>query len=160
MLIGGHGAVSDLIAPVLLTVIDEAAPDKLAAMGLQGAGEHIRTLGVVTAIGEGAGPMLTVCLDEEASQIGDGRINHLALLIPPGLHALIQRIGGVDAMAHGLRVVNGDHQLHTEGAEDRCDFGQLWQPILNEPVRGVADIDVVDAQHVQAHGGHQAGEAA
>ena len=63
-------------------------------------------------------------------------------------------------MAHGLGIVDGDHQLHAEGAEDGGDLCQLGQPVLDQAMRRVAHVDIVDAQHIQAHRGHHAGQQA
>ena len=113
---------------------------------------------MVPAVGEGAGPAFAVRLHQETGQVGNRGVHPCGSLLPPFPHGGIQRIGGGNAVAHGLGIVHGNHQPHAEGAEDPGQGGQVRQLVLQQQLGGIMHVDVVDAQHVQPGGGEQPSE--
>ena len=152
MLICCLRTVGLFIAPVLLTVVDETAPDQHSAERFERPRQHVSAFRVVAPVGERPRTMFAVRLDEEARQIGNRGVHHFRLMLPPRLHAFIQRISRRDAVAHRLRIVDGNHQPHAERAENRRELRQIRQIVLNQQLRRVVHVDVVDAQHVQPDG--------
>ena len=68
-------AVGGPVAPVLVVVVDERAPEHGAAERAQRPGQQVRAVGVVAAVRERARLPLGVGLDDEAAEVGDGRVD-------------------------------------------------------------------------------------
>ncbi len=152
---GSLRAVGGVVAPVLGAVVHEGPPHQHAAVGRDGPGQHVRALSVAAAVGERAGAMLAVRLHQEARQVGHGCPDRVRPRAPPGRHAFVQRVGGGQTPHKRLGEADRDHQPHAVGPEGVRQPRQAGQLILDQTFRAVLHVDIVDAQHVDAHRGHK-----
>ena len=158
MVVGGLRPVGFGIPPVLAAVIDKAAPDDHPAEGAHRLRQHIGAFRVVPAVGERPGTAFAVRLDQETGQIGNRLPDPGRGFRPPGLHPGVQWVRGRDAVAHGLGIIHGDHQPDAEGTDNFRQPGQVGQVVLQQQLAREMNIDIIDTQHIQADGGHQAGD--
>ena len=158
--IGGFRTVCHRIAPVLLTVVDEGAPDDDAAERFDCPGQHIGAVCVGSAVCEGAGTMLTVRFDDKAGQIRNGLPDHGSALFPEILDLSVERVGGGQPMAQRKRKITGQHKADAKGAEEGCERGDIRKKVFHEALCIFHHIDIVDAQGIDPAGGEQTRQCA
>ena len=83
VVVAGAGAVDGGIAPVLLAVIDEAAPEQFLIKRLDRTGDDVGAFGLRTAIDKRAGEAFAVRLDDETDDVRDVCVEFGDLLMPP-----------------------------------------------------------------------------
>ena len=95
----GEEFLHGLVRPVgALGVIYEGAPHDDAAVGLQGLGEHVGSVGMGAAIVQRAGLSFGIGLHQEAAEVGDGRIDLIGLGFPPRPDGGIQGVAAPQAV--------------------------------------------------------------
>ena len=155
VVVGGAAAVVLRIVPIHVVVVDEAAVEEQAAVGLQGARHHVGGVGVGAAVGGGADAAFGIGLEHEAGEIGDGGVERVDAGLPPGGDVGIERIEGVEAAdGFGAAEIDGEGDAHAPGAEGLGDARDLRDEIGGEHA-GVG-VDVVDGAGVDAERGEQA----
>ena len=102
----------------MVGTIDEAAPHNDAAMRLQGTRQHVGTVGMRAVVVARTGLSLAVGLDEKASEVGYQPVYLVGLLLPPGSHIGIQRVGRLSVtQGHGRSEVNREVGLDAVRAQ-------------------------------------------
>ena len=87
---------------LVLVAIDEATPHHYAAVGLQGIGKHVGTVGVTTVVVARTRLPFRVGLHEEAAEVRYHSIDLFCLRLPPFLNLRVERVGGLQvAENHG-----------------------------------------------------------
>ena len=84
-------------------------------------------------------------LYQEACQVRHGIPDPFGCFRPPGLHPLVQRIGGVQALLHGLGKINAQHELYAKGPQQPGEPAHLRQEIVQQMLGGRMHVHVVDA---------------
>src|ERR1051325_813502 len=79
---------------VNIFVINERAPDDVAAVRRERVGQHVGSLGMRAAVRFRSGLSLGVCFDEKPAEIGNEFVNLVGLCFPPISDFLIERISG------------------------------------------------------------------
>ena len=95
IIVAGTCAIRFRVTPVLAAVVHETAPDDASAVGLHRAGEHVRSVRMVTAVGERAGTAFAVGLYQKASKLRNRGVDLCHLLFPPVYYARIERVGNL-----------------------------------------------------------------
>ena len=90
--VGALGAVR-----IDILVVDERAPDDVAAVRRDRVGQAVRALGVIAAVVFRSGLSFGVGLDEETAEIRNQLVDFVRLGLPPGDDAGVERIGGLQA---------------------------------------------------------------
>ena len=159
VVVGCLGTVGLPVPPVLAAVIDKAAPDDPAAVGCHGIGQHVGTVGMGAAVGEGAGTALGIGLHQEAAEARQVLPDLLCLLNPPLLHAFVAGIAqGQAAQLHGSGEVDGEVQIDAVMGENLLHPAQFFIiAVGNQPGGGLDHVHIVDDHGVDAHRGSQAG---
>ncbi len=83
VIIAGTGAIRLVVSPVLRAVIDKAAPDDNAAVGLYNIRQHIGAVRLGSSIGKGSGTSLGIRLHKETAKIRNPTEDLLHLILPP-----------------------------------------------------------------------------
>src|SRR5256885_5878464 len=91
IVVGSFGAVVLGIAPVEMMVVDESAIKHDAVMRLEGAGDDVGGVAGRAAIDGRAEAAFGIGFDDEAAEVGNGRVNSVGFLAPPIRHAGIER---------------------------------------------------------------------
>ena len=63
-------------------------------MRLQGISQHVGTLGMCAVVIARTRLAFAVGLHQETAKVGNEPIDFVGLLLPPGSHAAVERIGG------------------------------------------------------------------
>src|SRR5690606_29495915 len=94
------------VAPVLLAVVYEAAPNDEAAERAQRFPEHVGPFGMISSIREGTGPVFGIGFDEKSAEIRNESVDVRHPLAPPLPDGGIEGIGsGQSANFHWTGVV-------------------------------------------------------
>ena len=90
--VSGPGAVVLGIAPIEMMVVHERAIHDDATVRLQSASNNVRGVRRGAPVTGWAGTAFGIGFDKEPREVRNQAINLISLLLPPGLHARIERI--------------------------------------------------------------------
>ena len=132
--------------------IDEATPDDGAAVRLQCVSQHIRTFGVGAVVVARTGLSLAVGLHQEATEVGDERVDVLGLALPPLAHASVLRVcRACLAERHGCGEIDGEVDADAVGAQQVGNLPHLVQILWGQHLWRC--VHVVQHRAVDADGG-------
>ena len=155
VVVAGAGAIGFEIVPVEVVVVDEAAVEDDAAVGLEGAGYDVGGLGWGAAVLRGAGAAFAVGLDDEAGEVGDRLVE-----VVDGRCHQAGRWGRGDRRSEGRRRPAGSRgrrrgRCARPRDERRRRCGRTRGSSRGEGAE--VGVDVVDGDAVDADGGEEAG---
>ena len=132
--------------------IDEGAPHHDAAVGADGLSQHVGAVGMGAAIILRACLALGIGLHQKASEVGDGSIYLVGLVLPPLTDLGVERIAALQA-AEGNGAGPLDRQICGDAvfAQDVGYLGHAGDMLCIEDQR--IGVDVVEGRAVDADGG-------
>ena len=111
-----------------ILVIDERAPDDVAAVRGHRIRQHVGAFGVRSAVVLGPRLPLGVRFDEKPAEIGDERVDLVGLRLPPCDNAGIERIRGLEAPDPNRRGdIGGEIHAHAVRTPDAARAPRLWR---------------------------------
>ena len=131
--------------------VDEGTPHDDAAVGADGLSQHVGAVGVCAAVVLRAGLALGVGLHQEASEVRDGRINLISLVLPPLADLGIERVAArQSAEGDGAGPLDGQVSGNAVFAQDVGDLRHA-RDMLSVEDQGIG-VDVVEGRAVDADG--------
>ena len=122
VVVGGAGAVVVGVLPVHVVVVDEAAIEEQAAMGLERARHHVGRIGMRAPVGGRAHTAFGIGLQDQTAQIGNGAVELVSLGLPPRGYAGIERIESIEpANCLGAAEIHRQRDANAPGAKRRGD---------------------------------------
>jgi len=155
VVVGGLGAFISGIGWIVTPFVDKAAVEEQAAVGLEGAGDHVRGVGVSALVCGRSYLPFRISLYYEAGKIGDCAVDFIGFALPPLGDARVQwieRIQSTDALR--APKIDGQRKPHAPGAKRGGHTRQLRQEVRREHPR--VGVDVVDGAAVDAKRSQQA----
>src|SRR5882757_2446021 len=143
IVVGSFGAVVFGIAPVEVMIVDESTIKHDAVMRIERARDNVGRVGGRAAIEGRAETAFGIGFDDEAAEVGNGRVNSVGFLAPPIRDSGIERIECVEASnGFGTGKINGNRKLNTPWTKDVGDTDELREVIVpQKPGIGVYVVD-------------------
>src|SRR5215469_2536641 len=139
-----------------MVIVDKAAVKDHAVMRFDCSRQYIGGIGMAAAVSGWTHPSFGIGFQNEAAEIGNGGVEFISLGFPPGGHARIEGVEGIES-AHGFGAteIYGECYLDTPGAKCCRDAGGLLDEIGSEKFR--VGVHVGYGAAVDTEGGKQAG---